>query len=171
MLKSDLCDYSNACIVGKVRIAVEGTNVGNKKIKKVTFENNAPFKLCISKTNSTFVGNTEDLNIAMLMYNLLEYSDNHSVISERLWSYYRHKVDDAANEIVTSCKIENTKTRTSTSFEYKIRIKRRTSDKNTLNVEVVVPLKYLSSFWKFLSKLYVPIVTVYINDNIKFQNT
>ena len=47
MLKSDLCDYSDACIVGKVRRAVEGTNVGNKKIKNVTFKNNAPFKLCI----------------------------------------------------------------------------------------------------------------------------
>ena len=104
----------------------------------------------------------------MLMYNLLEYSDNHSMISKRLWSYYRHKVDDAANEIFTSCKIENTKIRTSTSFEYKIKITRRTSDKNTFNAEVVVPLKYLSSFWKFLSKLYVPIVTVYINDNMKF---
>ena len=33
---------------------------------------------CISKGNNTFIGNAEDLDIVMPMYNLLEYSNNYS---------------------------------------------------------------------------------------------
>ena len=44
MLKSDLCDYSNAYIVGKGRISVTGINVTNRRNKKRTFKNNTPFQ-------------------------------------------------------------------------------------------------------------------------------
>ena len=36
---------------------------------------------CVSKIDNAFVDNTEDLNIVILMYNLLEYRDNYSMIS------------------------------------------------------------------------------------------
>ena len=52
MLKSDLCDYSNAYIVVKGRISVTGTNAANRKNKKTTFKNNAPFRSCITKINN-----------------------------------------------------------------------------------------------------------------------
>ena len=46
MLRSDLCDYSNAYIVVKGDIIV--TNPNNaKRNKAVTFKNNAPFINCI----------------------------------------------------------------------------------------------------------------------------
>ena len=45
------------------RISVTGTDNANRRNKKLTFENNAPFKLCISKINNTFMGNAEDLDI------------------------------------------------------------------------------------------------------------
>ena len=38
---------------------------------------------CVSKIDNAFVDNTEDLNIVILMYNLLEYRDNYSMISVR----------------------------------------------------------------------------------------
>ena len=46
------------------------------------------------------IDNAEDLDIVMLMYNLLEYSDNYSMTSENLWNYYRYEVDydDDASE-------------------------------------------------------------------------
>ena len=45
--------------------------------KKVAFKNNAPFTSCISKINNTLIDNVKDLEIVMLMYNLLEYSENY----------------------------------------------------------------------------------------------
>ena len=99
MLRSDLCDYSDAYIVVKGRISVRGTNDANKRNKKLTFKNNAPFRSCISKINNTFIDNAEDLDIVMPMYNLLEYSDNYSMTSGSLWNYYRDEINDDANEI------------------------------------------------------------------------
>ena len=62
LLWSDLCDYSDVYIVGKVRISVRGTNDANKRNKKLTFKNNAPFRSCMSKINSTFTDNVKDLD-------------------------------------------------------------------------------------------------------------
>ena len=73
MLRSNLFDYSDAYIVVKGRISVWGTNDANKRNKKLTFKNNASFRLCILKINNTFIGNAEDFDIVMWMYNLLEY--------------------------------------------------------------------------------------------------
>ena len=50
MLRSNLCDYRNAYIVVKGTICVRGTNDANERKKKLTFENNASFRSCISKT-------------------------------------------------------------------------------------------------------------------------
>ena len=57
MLRSDLCDYSNAYIVVKGRISVRGNNANNRENKKLTFKNKAPFRSCISKTKNTFIYN------------------------------------------------------------------------------------------------------------------
>ena len=43
MQRSNLCDYSNSYIVVKVRISVTGTSNANRRNKKLTFKNNAPF--------------------------------------------------------------------------------------------------------------------------------
>ena len=69
MLRSDLWDYSDAYIVVKGRISVTDTNNANKRDKKLTFKNDAPFRLCIWKNNNTFVGDPWYLDIEMLMYN------------------------------------------------------------------------------------------------------
>ena len=50
MLRSDLCDYSDAYIFVKRRISVIDKNAANRRNKKLTFKNNAPFRLSISKS-------------------------------------------------------------------------------------------------------------------------
>ena len=88
MLKADLCDYSDACITVKGLLAA-ASNENVKAQKNVAFKNNALFRSCISKVNSTLIVNAEDLDIAMPMYNLLEYSQNYYMTSGSLCNYYR----------------------------------------------------------------------------------
>ena len=86
MLRSDLCDFCDAYIVIKGRRPALGTN---RRSKNLTFKNNAPFQSYISKINKTFIDNAENLDIIMTMYNVLEYSDNYSMISEGIWLLQR----------------------------------------------------------------------------------
>ena len=65
----------------KGKIRVRGTNATNIINKKLICKNNAPFRSCISKINSKFIDNAEDLDIIIPMYNLLEYSGNYSMTS------------------------------------------------------------------------------------------
>ena len=67
MLRSDLCDFSDAYIV--VKGTITNTNPNNaKRNKALAFKNNAPFINCISKINGTQIDNAEDLDVAMPMY-------------------------------------------------------------------------------------------------------
>ena len=77
--RSDLCNYSDTYIVVKGRISVAGTNNDSRRNKKPTFGNNDPLRTCILKTNNIFIDKANDLDIAMPIYNLLEYSDNYSM--------------------------------------------------------------------------------------------
>ena len=73
----------------------------------------------------------------MPMYNLIEYSDNYAKTSGCLWQYYK---DDP-----------NDNTADSQLFKYKVKITGKTSvNGNTIDVEIIVPLKYLSKFWRTL---------------------
>ena len=88
MLRSDLCDYSDAYIVAKGKITVTNPN-NNAYDKKLALKSNAPFLSCISKINNTLIYNAEDLDIVMPMYNLIEYSKNYRKTTGSLWYYYR----------------------------------------------------------------------------------
>ena len=74
MLRSDLCDYSDACVWVKGTMTVTNPNNNDNFDRILTLKNNAPFILCISKINGELVENAEDLDIVIRMYNLLEYS-------------------------------------------------------------------------------------------------
>ena len=115
MLRSGLCDFSDAYIVVKGNTIVDkktftandfdapnntvdnaiATNTANDNAfgeKKLVFENNAPFINCISKINGVPIDNAEDLDlVVMAMYNLLEYSKNYRKTTVSLWNYYRDK--------------------------------------------------------------------------------
>ena len=148
MLRSHLCDYSDAFIVVKGGITLTGTNANSRRNTKVTFKNNAPFRSCITKINNKFIDNAEDLDIVMPTYNLLEYSDNYSMRSGSSWNDYRNEMNDDENENdANENMVNNNKTTTSKSFKYNAKIIGSTPDnRNRLNAEVFVPLKYLSNF-------------------------
>ena len=90
MLRSILCDYSDAYILVKGNITVNNTEAAAADIenrnKKVIFKNCAPFTNCRSKVNNTQI-DAEYIDIVMSMYNLIEYSDNYSITCGRLWQY------------------------------------------------------------------------------------
>ena len=84
MLRSDLCDFSDAYIVkGTITVTDPITDTVTitvndaKRNKSVAFKNNAPFINYISKINGVQINNAEDLDVVMPMYNLLEYSKNY----------------------------------------------------------------------------------------------
>ena len=72
MLRSDLCDYSDAYVVvkGTIDLLAADANENDKAEKNNAFKNNVQFKSYISKSNSTLIDNAEDLDIVMPMYNL-----------------------------------------------------------------------------------------------------
>ena len=89
MLRSDLCDFSDAYIVVKGTITLDGAANANKRNKSTAFKNNAPFISCIFNINNTFIDNAEDLDVLMPIYNLLEYSKNYRKTTGSLRNYYR----------------------------------------------------------------------------------
>ena len=105
MLKSSLCDYSDAYILVKETITIEGAGAdaaarqADERDKGAIFKNCAPFTNCISKINNTQVDNAKDIDIVMPMYNLIEYSDNYAKTSGSLWQYYR---DEPNNNLLLS---------------------------------------------------------------------
>ena len=91
MLKSSLCDYSDAYILVKGTITVNNTAAAggdaNNYNKKVIFKNCAPFINFISEINNTQVDNAKDIDKVTPMYSLIEYSDTYSKTSACLWQY------------------------------------------------------------------------------------
>ena len=79
MLKSSLCDYSDAYILVKANITVNNTAAhgaaANNNSEKLTFKNCAPFINCTSEINNTQVDRAQEIDIVIPMYNLIEYSD------------------------------------------------------------------------------------------------
>ena len=91
MLRSSLCDYSDAHILLKGNISINSSAgagaAANNTNKKVIFKNCAPFTDCISKINNTHLDNAKDIDIVVPMYNLIQYSENYSKVSGSLWQY------------------------------------------------------------------------------------
>ena len=141
-LKTSFCDYSDAYILVKrtIRVVVYVPNAAaieaDRNNEQVIFKNCAPFTDCIKKINNTQVDNAKDLDIVMTMYNLLEYSDSYVKTSGSLWQCGR---DEPDNNITDS-----------ESCKFKLRLANNTGNDGTENVQIAVPLNYLSSFWRNL---------------------
>ena len=172
MLRSDLCDFSDAYIAVKGNVTatkkkfiaddfevpnntvvnVNATNTTNDNEfgeKKLVFKNNAPFINCDSKINGVKIDNAEDLDVVMPMYNLLEYSKNYKKTTGSLWNYYRDEPNSSTDDDNITHSILN-----SGSFDYKVNFMENDVTNNNLTknyVKVVVPLKHLSYFWRSLT--------------------
>ena len=92
MLRSDLCDFSDAyTVLTSIRTKDANREFLGVRNRASAFKNNAPFTNCISKINNVLIDNAEDLDVVMPMYNLLEYSKNHWKTTGRLRIYNRDK--------------------------------------------------------------------------------
>ena len=81
------------------------------------------------------------------MYTLIEYSDTHSKTSGSLWQYRRDEPDLNANGTIIDFPANNNNC---VSFKLKQQIIGQTGNGGTKDVEIMVPLKYLSNFWRTL---------------------
>ena len=161
MLKSSLCDYSDTYILVKGTIAITGAGAdaaarqADARDKGVAFKNCAPFINCISEINNTQVDNAKDIDIVMPMYNLIEYSDNYAKTTGSLWQYFRDEPDDNLED--------------SESFKSKIKITGKTPNHNNeKDVEIMVPLKYLSNYWRTLE---MPLINCEVNLILRWTST
>ena len=121
MLRSNLCDYSDAYILVKGTITVtapgvnnDANNIRDKRNRPLILKNNAPFVSCITRINGELIEDADDLDIVMPMYNLLEYSKNYRKTIGSLYNYYRDELSDDADD--------NIKVVNSNTFKYKNKI-------------------------------------------------
>ena len=134
VIKPNLCDYSDAYIL------VTG-NIQNKPANSVVaFKNCALFRTCDVTINDEHVEKAEDLDIVMPTYNLLEYSDNYQDSAGSLYQFKRDEPPDDNADVAN-----NTST-----LVYKSKVISGTDDNNVNNVKLVVPLKYVSNFFRSL---------------------
>ena len=94
MLKSSLCEYIDACILVKgailnAPVPAPAANPNDNSNKQVVFKISASFTDCITKINNTKIDDAKDIDIVMLMYNLIQYTNNCSKTPGILWQYYR----------------------------------------------------------------------------------
>ena len=148
MLKSSLCDYSDGYILVKRTITAQNTAAAaadpNNANKKVIFKICAPFINCISKINNTQIDNAKDIDIVMPMYNLIEYSDNYSKTSGSLRPYCKDIPAVNNNGDIVDFNGANS----TDSFNFRAKITGQNGDNGTKEVEIMVPLKYFSNFWR-----------------------
>ena len=157
MLRSSLCEYSDAYILVKGNITVNNTAAdrddANNTNKKVIFKNCAPLTSCISKINNTQIDNAEYIDIVMPMYNVIEYSDNYSKTSGSIWQYCKEILAEDDNGAIFVFDGTND----TDSFKLKSNIIVKAAANNNdgniagrVDVEIMVPLKYLSNSWRTL---------------------
>ena len=162
LLKPNWCDYAEAYIL------IDGTiRAGNAlNATRLALKNCAPFTKCTLEINDEHVDTAENLDIVMPMCTLIEYSDSYQDSSATLYQYQRDKSPE--NNAVADLIADN-----SDSFKYKIKflgnINQLDADAarvGRLNVKVVVPLKYLSNFFRSLE---MPLINCKIKLNLTWK--
>ena len=175
MLRSSLCNYSDAYILVKGTITVTGNHPRDRQNRPLILKNNALFVSCIARINGELIEDADDLDIVMPMYNLSEYSENYRKTIGSLYNYYRDELsDDNDNDNFGNIKVVN-----SEAFKYKNKIKGnmynvdsthvpsaggngvpnpdyRANLSGTSSLILAIPLKYLGNFWRALN---IPLIS------------
>ena len=158
----------------KIVNLLNGSDNGNSNINvtggdenmKVAFKNYAPFKKCRTEINETFVDDSDFINITMPMYNLIEYSDNYSDTSGSLWQFKKNEQPIGNNGAFIDLTTEH-----SSSFKYKANLVGNTvadgANRKKEGVKIVVPLKYLSNFWRSLK---MSLINCKVEFSLKWYN-
>ena len=160
VLKPNLSYYADAYILVDGTIRAEGAV--NATI--LALKNCAQFEKCNLEINDELVDTAENLDIVMPMYNLIEYSDNYQDSSATLYQYKRDEPPD--NNV-------NLTADNPTSFRYKVNLLGNIDAIDPdparlfrLNVKIVVPLKYLSNFFRSLE---MPLINCKIKLNLTWK--
>ena len=185
MLRSNICDYSDAYILVNGTITVTGNHPRDRQNRPLILKNNAPFVSCITRINGELIEDADDLDIVMPMYNLLEYSKNYRKTIGSSYNYYRDELsDDNDNDNFGNIKVVNSKV-----FKYKNKIigntynvdstrapaaggtRERNPDYIANNsgkkrIELAIPLKYLRNFWRALN---IPLISCEVSLELKWN--
>ena len=180
MLRSNLCDYSDAYILVKGTIMVtapgannDAHNIRDKRNRPVILKNNAPFVSCITRINGELIEDADDLDIVMPIYNLLEHSKNYRKTIGSLYNYYRDELTNDNNDDFANRNVVN-----SEAFKCKNKITGNTynvdagaqgydvSKNGTQEVELTIPLKYLGNFWRALN---IPLISCEVSLELKWN--
>ena len=119
----------------------------NNTNKKVIFKNRAPFTNSICDIDNTQTDGGPDIDIVMPMYNFVEYSDVYLKASGGLWQYYKPEPALDNNNNISDFPANN---RYIIPLKFKQQIRGQTGNCGTKDVEKLVPIKYLSNFWRTL---------------------
>ena len=182
MLRSNLCDYSDAYILVKGTITVTALGVNNnadnirdKRNRPLILKNNAPFVSCITRINGELIEDADDLDIVMPIYNLLEYCKNYRKTIGSLYNYYRDELTNDDNDNFANINVVN-----SEAFKYKNKITGNTynvdagaqgydvNKNGTQEVELTIPLKYLGNFWRALN---IPLISCEVSLELKWDKS
>ena len=181
MLRSNLCDYSDAYILVKGTITVTAPGVNNnannkrdKKNRPLILKNNAPFASCIKRINGELIEDADDLDIVMPMYNLLEYSKNYRKTIASFYNYYRDELSDDADDnnfdnikVVNSNTFKNKNKITGNTYNVNAGAQGYNVNKNGMHeVELAIPLKYLGNFWRALN---IPLISCGVSLELKWD--
>ena len=180
MLRSNLCDYSDAYVLvnGTITVTAPGANDGvnnirDKENRSLILKNNAPFVSCITRINGELIEDADDLDIVMPIYNLLEYSKNYRKTIGLLYNYYRDELTNDDNDKFANINVVN-----SEAFKYKNKITGNTYNVNagadgydvnkngTQKIELAIPLKYLGNFWRALN---IPLISCEVFLELKWN--
>ena len=166
-----MCDYAEAYILVDGTIRAEGAAViANTRL---VLKNCALHTKCNLEINDEHVDTAENLDIVMPMYNLIEYSDNYQDSSATLYQYKRDESPEA--DPIDDLTVNN-----SDSFKYKVNLLGNPNTVVTpapaaggnpngisrLSIKVVVPLKYLSNFFRSLK---MPLINCKVKLNLTWK--
>ena len=151
MLRSNLCDYNDAYVLVKRTITVPNTaaadTIPDNRNKKVIFKNCALFSDCISAINDAETDYVKDIDVGMLIYNLIEYSNNYLKTSANLWQYYRDETAlNGHNCMIDFLDVDGN----SASFRFKQKVTGQTRNNGTKYVQRTLPLEYIIIFGELL---------------------
>ena len=158
VLKPNLCDYAEAHILIDSTIRAAAANANTR----LALTNCAPFTKYNLEINDEHVDTAENLDIAMPMYNLIEYSDNYQDSSATLYQYKRDEPPE--DEAVADLTNNN-----SSSFKYQVKLLGNPVLDDAiakLRIKVVVPLKYLNNFFRSLE---MPLINCKIKLNLTWK--
>ena len=170
-----LCDYSDAYILVTGNIKVENGN----NATRVAINNCHPFTRASFKLNNEQVDTAENLDLTMNLYNMQEYRDNYADTTGSLYQYKRQEprdnngnVDNLGTDLssfkyqsglvqkqLTTPNSENVPANTGPNLANAHRIWK--------NVKIVVPLKYISNFFRNLE---LPLINTKLHMGLNWTN-